>query len=62
MIGASKKREKMTKMGRVIKYVTIMVLSISVASAQRGNRNQCLKDLRVIGSTPSSITLGWDYK
>ena len=52
----------MTKMGRVIKYVTIMVLSISVASAQRGNRNQCLKDLRVIGSTPSSITLGWDYK
>ena len=52
----------MTKMGRVIKYVTLMVLSLSVASAQRGNRNQCLKDLRVIGSTPSSITLGWDYK
>ena len=52
----------MSKMGRVMKYVTLMVLSMSVASAQRGNRNHCLKDLRVIGSTPSSITLSWDYK
>ena len=54
----------MTKMERVIKYVILVSLSISVSNAQRGGggRNQCLKNLRVIGSTPSSITLGWDYK
>ena len=49
----------MTKMERAIKYVILMSLSISVSNAQR---NRCLKNLRVIGSTPSSITLGWDYK
>ena len=53
----------MTKMERAIKYVILLSLSISVSNAQRGGgRNQCLKNLRVIGSTPSSITLGWDYK
>ena len=47
-------------MERVIKYVILVVaLSMSVSNAQR---NRCLKNLRVIGSTPSSITLGWDYK
>ena len=49
----------MTKMERLIKYVILMTLSIMGSTAQR---NQCLKNLRVIGSTPSSITLGWDYK
>ena len=46
-------------MERAIKYVILMSLSISVSNAQR---NRCLKNLRVIGSTPSSITLGWEYK
>ena len=49
-------------MERVIKYVILVSLSIFVSNAQRGGRNRCLKNLRVIGSTPSSITLGWDYK
>ena len=49
-------------MERVIKYVILVSLSIFVSNAQRGGRNRCLKNLRVIGSTPTSITLGWDYK
>ena len=50
-------------MGQVIKCVVFMSLALSISNAQRGGgRNRCLKNLRVIGSTPSAITLGWDNK
>ena len=50
------------KMEQVIKCVVLLSLALSVSNAQRGSRNRCLKNLRMIGSTPSAITLGWDNK
>ena len=45
-------------------FVTVLfsLLSSTTQQSSRSENNRCLRNMRILGTTPDSITVGWDYE